>query len=156
MISVLFVCLGNICRSPALEETLRSFVEKKGLSDQIRVDSCGLNSYFLNSQADPKMIAAAKKRGIFIHTKAKFWINQFFEEFDYIFVVDNQILEMIKSSTNSKKFANKVYLATEFSTHFPQKEMPDPYMGGEKGFELIMEMAEDACVGIVNHLGKKL
>lgn len=149
---ILFVCLGNICRSPALEATLRKRVEEAGLEKEIEVDSCAMQSYFLNSKADPMMREVAKKRGIEIDTRAKLWDNLFFQKFDHIFVVDTRILEMLKSMAPSKKIAQKVALATTYSTAFRNQDIPDPYMGGYEGFEKVMEMILDACQGILKQL----
>lgn len=153
MISVLFVCMGNICRSPALQATLKKMIQERGLDEKIFVDSCGVDGWFLGSQADPKMVKAAKTREILIDTRAKLFETDYFDKFDYIFVVDKALLNRIKSFTFSDK--GKVKLATEFSHRFPNKEIPDPYGGGEAGFESAMEMIEDACKGIIQFLGEK-
>jgi len=152
MLSVLFVCSGNICRSPALEAIFKSLVKEKGLSDQIFVDSCGVHSLFLNSKADPMIVEAAAKRGIKIESRAKLMKEENFKNFDYIFVVDNFLLEMLKSLALTKKMAEKVHLATEFSKQFSNKEIPDPYQGPEEAFTKTLDMAEDACIGILKYL----
>ena len=155
-INVLFVCLGNICRSPALASTLRSIIEKKGLSDRIKVDSCGIYNYFLNSKADPSIREVANGRGIQIDTRAKMWDDKFFTQFDLIFVVDISLLEMLKSRATTKTLASKVHLATEYSEKYTNQEIPDPYMGGKLGFEHVMDIAEDACAGIAAELMRAL
>ena len=156
MIRVLFVCLGNICRSPALEATLRQYVDAKGLEDEIQVDSCGIGSWFLNSKADPHIIEAAQRRGIVIRSRAKLFSKDFFNQFNYIFAVDNRVVDMLKSMAPSKKMAAKVCLATKFAEKHAGGEMPDPYLGGERGFEMTMEIAEDACSGILEFLEGEL
>lgn len=154
--SILFVCLGNICRSPALGATLQKMVDAAGLSSHFFIDSCGIHSTFLNSKADPLMREAAQRRGIKIDSRSKVWDNGFFDTFDHIFVVDTRILEMLKSHAKSKKMAQKVTLATAFSPSYPNQPIPDPYMGGEEGFEKVMEMIVEACQGILNEMEKEL
>lgn len=146
---LLFVCMGNICRSPALEATMRHLLEKKGNADAVCVDSCGLKDFFVGSKYDPKLVEAAHHRGICIEGKARVFTSQDFEKFDYIFVVDKSILQMVKSLAKTQKFSSKVFLATAHSQLYPNEEMPDPFCGGEQGFELTLDMAEDACRGIM-------
>ena len=153
---ILFVCSGNICRSPALEASLQKLVEKEGLSEHIQVDSCGVYDYFLNSRADPLMVEAAKKRGVKIDTRAKQWENHFFNTFDGIFVVDTRLLEMLKSEAKSKKMASKMHLASEFSKKYSNQDIPDPYMGVAEGFDHVMDMVSDACVGILQWIKRGL
>jgi protein-tyrosine phosphatase len=155
MIRVLFVCLGNICRSPALEATLRKRVLENGLEEEIEVDSCAMGSWFLTSKADPSMVEAAKRRGVTIDSRAKLFSQDFFTTFDYIFAVDNRILDMLKSMETSKKRTEKIYLATAFAHRYTGREIPDPYLGDERGFERTMDIVEDACLGIVEFLVKQ-
>ncbi|NGX37945.1 MAG: Low molecular weight protein-tyrosine-phosphatase YfkJ [Chlamydiae bacterium] len=149
---ILFVCLGNICRSPALEATLRDLIEQKGLKDQIQVDSCALNPWFLTSKADLLMIKTAQKRGITITSRAKLFSNAYFDKFSYIFAVDKSLLEVLKSMAPSKKEAEKVHLATEFSDRFLNEDIPDPYRGEKDGFELTMDIVENVSFGIMRFL----
>ena len=151
-IKILFICLGNICRSPALEATLRSMIKEKGLQDKIQVDSCAYTSWFLDSKADPAMIEAALARGIHIDSRAKLFTKDYFAKFDYIFAVDKRLMLMLKSLAPTKKMAIKVHLATEFSQLYPNEDIQDPYGGTDEGFELTMDMAEDACRGILSFL----
>jgi len=149
---ILFVCMGNICRSPALEAVMKHLIHQKGLEEKIDVDSCALIPYFQGSNPDPQIIVAAEKRGIRIEGKATVFQPSFFDEYDYIFGVDNQLVEMLKSLADSKKKASKVHLVTQFSQQYPNQEIQDPYCGGEDGFERTMDVAMDACIGILKEL----
>ena len=96
MISILFVCLGNICRSPALEATLKKLVKEKNLTEKIFVDSCAVTPSFLGAPADPRMVAAANKRGVHIDHKAKLFEEAYFKAFNYIFAADHEVLKMLQ------------------------------------------------------------
>lgn len=152
VIRILFVCMGNICRSPALEATMKSLIQQKGLEKQITVDSCALKSFFEGSKPDPQIVSAADKRGIRVEGRATLFQPAFFDQYDWIFVVDNQLLNMLKSMANSKKNASKVLLVTKFAQRYPNQEMRDPYCGGEQGFEQTLDIAMDACEGILKEL----
>jgi len=153
MISVLFVCLGNICRSPALEETLRAKLIEKGLGDKVVVDSCGVEPYHPGGAANPKMIEAAKKWGISINTHSKRFKEEYFDTFTHLFAVDKKILERLNSLPKSNK---KVEFATKYSSRFRGLEIPDPFIGSDEDYPLVMEMIVDAAEGIALHLEKNL
>lgn len=146
---LLFVCLGNICRSPALEAVMRHLLEEKGVKDSIEVDSCALKDFFVGSRPDPQIVEAAAKRGISVEGRARVFKPDDIEYFDYIFVVDKHLLEVLKSFGKTQKTASKVLLATQFAERYPFLDMPDPYCGGEEGFQLTLDIAEDACRGII-------
>lgn len=156
MISLLFVCLGNICRSPALEAVMKKLVKEHHLEAQIYVDSCGINASFIGCNADFRMRQTAEKRGIIISTKAKLFEPHFFEIFDFIFVVDNSLLNRLQSSAFNQQNATKVHLATEYSKKYPSAEITDPYYGAEDAFDLTLTIAEDACLGILEMLKTKI
>lgn len=144
--------MGNICRSPALEGVMKHLIQQRGLEEKVTVDSCAFKSLFLGSKPDPQIIKAAAKRGISIDGRATLFQLTDFERYDFIFVVDNQLLEMLKSMVNSKKDASKVFLATKFAQKSPNVEMKDPYCGGEEGFEQTLDVAIDACEGILKEV----
>lgn len=154
MISILFVCLGNICRSPALEATLKKLAKEQHLEDQLFIDSCAVNTTFLGQPADTRMRAAAEKRGISIETTAKLFQRTYFKKFDYIFVIDNDLLKFLKLQAPDEESANKVHLATEFSSKYKNEPIADPYYYGKSSFDRTMDMAEDACKGIIQFLEK--
>lgn len=148
MISILFVCSGNICRSPALEATLKKLVQEKNLTEKILVDSCAVTPSFLGAPADPRMVAAANKRGVHIDHKAKLFEEEYFKAFDYIFASDHEVLKVLQQMApeNAK---GKLHLATEYSTAFKDKDLPDPYFDGESRFETIMDMSQEIAQAIL-------
>ena len=131
---------------------MKHLIEEQGLEEQICVESCGLKSFFQDSKPDPQIVKAGAKRGIHIEGRATVFQPTDFDQYDYIFVVDNQLLQMLKSMANSKKSASKVFLATKFSEKYPSQEMKDPYCGGESGFDQTIEVALDACEGILKEI----
>lgn len=152
MISILMVCSGNICRSPALAAVLQKLVHEKGLTDRIFIDSCAVTPSFLGAPADPRMVAAAHKRGVHIDHKAKIFEEAYFKIFDSIYAVDHEVLKTLLALARTDEERGKIHLATEFSAHYKDKEMPDPYFDGEAGFEQIMEMSEEIAQGIISKL----
>jgi protein-tyrosine phosphatase len=148
MISILFVCLGNICRSPALEATLKKLVQEKNLTEKILVDSCAVTPSFLGAPADPRMVAAAGKRGVHIDHKAKLFEEEYFKAFNYIFASDHEVLKILQQmAPESEK--GRLHLATEYSTAFKDKDLPDPYFDGESRFETIMDMSQEIAQSIL-------
>ncbi len=149
-VNILFVCMGNICRSPALAATLEKLVKKQKIADRVYIDSCALTSWYLGCSADPRMCLAASKRGIQIDLthRAKLFEEQFFQLFHYIFAVDKEVLALLHAFPLFEEEKKKIYLASAFSKKYRDQDIPDPYYGGEEGFELVMDQAEDCCRGI--------
>jgi protein-tyrosine phosphatase len=148
MISILFVCLGNICRSPALEATLKKLVQEKNLTEKILVDSCAVTPSFLGAPADPRMVAAANKRGVHIDHKAKLFEEEYFKAFNYIFAVDHEVLKVLQEMAPENE-KGRLHLATEYSTAYKDKDLSDPYFDGEPGFETIMDMSQEIAQSIL-------
>ena len=151
MISILFVCLGNICRSPALEATLRHLAVSKKRSDEFKIDSCGISWMHVGEHPDPRTFAAASKRGILIDHRAQQFSVRFFDEYQNILVVDRDIAEQVKYHARSDADKKKVLMATAFSRHFKDQDIPDPYYLSHSGFDQVMDMVIDCCEGILNH-----
>ncbi len=151
MISVLFVCLGNICRSPAMEATLKHMAAKKNM--QIHVDSCGMGWAHLGQHPDPRSFEAAKKKGILIDHRAQQFEDCFFDVYDLILVVEQDIVEQLKA--RSPQHQEKIKLATEFSRKFKGQPIPDPYYMSKSGFDDVMDIIIDACEGLLIYLNKK-
>lgn len=149
MISILFVCAGNICRSPALAAVLQKLVNEKGLTDRVFIDSCAVTPSFLGAPADPRMVAAAHKRGVHIDHKAKIFEEAYFKVFNHIFAVDHEVLKTLQSLAHTDEERAKIHLVNEFSTTYKDKEMADPYFDGEAGFEKIMDISEEIAQGIL-------
>lgn len=153
MPAVLFVCLGNICRSPAAEHMLRQMAEKNHRQDLV-VDSCGLGDWYLGATPDERMASAAQTRGMTITGRAKKFEPEYLDQFDYILAVDNEIVHHLYRYAKTPAQKAKIRLITEFSEFYKGEEIPDPYYSGEAGFELVLDMLEDSCKGLLEHLGK--
>lgn len=151
MKAILFVCMGNICRSPALQATLKHLAAKQKLD--IHVDSCGIGWVHLGERADPRSFEAAKKRGILIDHRTQQFQDSFFDEFDLILTVDGEIAEQLKA--RSPQHAAKVKLATEFSPKYKGQPIPDPYYLSLSGFDEVMDMIIDTCEGLIKHIFTK-
>lgn len=143
MTKVLMVCLGNICRSPMAEGILRHFAQEKGLS--IETDSCGTSSWHQGEKADQRAISSMEKHGIDISDlRSRPFSQNDFNEFDFIFVMDRQNLSDILAlaQTEEQRLKVKLYLAESEATHV--KEVPDPYYGGDQGFEDVYHLLTSA------------
>ncbi len=152
--SFCFICFGNICRSPALAAVFQSLAEKRGLSHQFYIDSMALTSYYIGKPVDVRMCKAGLKRQISMEHTAQLFKPGDFQRFDVIFAVTDEASDLLKDLASSEEDLKKIQLATAFSKEFKNKDIPDPYYDGERTFDLVMEMAIDACEGILNHFSK--
>ncbi len=153
---ILFVCMGNICRSPAAEGVLRQKLREAGLDQKVTVDSAGTIDFHIGKLPDSRMRQAAKKRGLILDHHARQVNAEDLERFDLILVMDRDNLKNVKSLDRNEKFATKIKLFCEFCTQHTETEVPDPYHGGPEGFELVLDLLEDGCAEIVrrNQNGK--
>jgi protein-tyrosine phosphatase len=148
---ILFVCMGNICRSPALEAALQKLLRDEGMRE-VEVASCGLRALFEGQQADERMRAAAKKWGIEISGRARLFKQEDFHTFDLILAVDRLVEAALQELAPDDVAKKKIVLATHFSARYLDEEMKDPYRTGASGFDKTIEMALDACTGLIKHL----
>ena len=152
---VLFICLGNICRSPTAEGVFRNLVEEAGLSDRIVIDSAGTGDYHIGSPPDERACEAAARRGYDLSALRARQVNRRdFAEFDYVLAMDEQNVRTLKSLAPAEH-AHKVKLFTEFNST-PTRAVPDPYAGGPDGFELVLDLVEDAARGLLRDVRKRL
>lgn len=151
---LLFVCLGNICRSPSAENIMRHLIEEAGLSDSIICDSAGTSSYHIGSPPDPRMTIAARNRGIKLEGQARQFQKSDFEEFDLILAMDRENYRDILSLDRTGKYQDKVRLMCDFCTRHSIKEVPDPYYGGPEGFDRVIDLLLDACEGLLQSIKK--
>lgn len=152
-VRILFVCLGNICRSPAAEAIMKKLAEKNNLQDSIEIDSAGIAGHHAGEESDPRTIQHAKMRGYTVTSISRpFQTAMDFERFDYILVMDNANYNDLSRFDKDKKFSHKIYKITQFCTAQTLKEVPDPYYGGPEGFELVMDILEDACQGLLEKI----
>lgn len=155
MKSILFVCIANICRSPALHATLKHLATKRGMADQLHIDSCGIGWVHLGERPDQRTFEAAKKRGILIDHRTQQFQDHFFDIFDSIVVeaVDEEIAEQLKAKSPQHK--DKIKMATDFSKKYKGQPIPDPYYMSPSGFDEVMDMIVDCCEGLLDSLNPK-
>ena len=155
MEKVLFVCLGNICRSPAGEGILKKVLSDRGLSDNFYVDSAGIGDWHVGDLPDIRMRRHGNAHGYNFDSRARQFVKSDFDEFDYIFVMDDANYKALKSKARSASDMEKVYMTGDFLKHHPHNNyVPDPYYGDDKDFELAIELLEDACVSIADYIVK--
>jgi len=150
---VLFVCLGNICRSPGAEAVFTGIVKREGLIKEYEIDSAGTSGWHVGEPADERMQSHASKRGYNL-TSISRRFNPFadFDHFDFIVGMDDDNVHDLKSMARSKDDLGKIYKMTEFSRKFSVHEIPDPFYGGAEKFELVLDLLEDACEGLLNSI----
>jgi protein-tyrosine phosphatase len=153
---LLFVCLGNICRSPAAENIMNYLLEKEGLNDKICCDSAGTAGYHIGSPPDSRMNAATTKRGIPLQGEARQFTRDDFENFDLILAMDKSNYRDILSLDPTKKHREKVKLICDYARHHQEKEVPDPYYGGREGFERVIDLLLDSCGGLLEEVKSKI
>ncbi len=152
MTSILFVCLGNICRSCAAEEIMRKLVTEAGMTDEIQLDSAGLINYHEGELADVRMRAHAERRGYHItHLSRPVRYNDFFD-FDWIVGMDDSNICKLKAMAPGLSEEKKVVRMTDFCRMKVVDHVPDPYYGGDSGFENVLDILEDACTGLLEQL----
>ena len=154
-ISILFVCMGNICRSPTAEGVFRHHVSAAGLDARIEVDSAGTHAYHVGEPPDRRARAAAERRSISLaDIRARRVHPDDFERFSYIIAMDQDNLAMLKEQSELAH-REKLRLFLEFSSG-PETEVPDPYYGGATGFERVLDLVEDASRGLLNELRSEM
>ena len=151
-VKVLFVCMGNICRSPTAHGVFQSLVEEQGLGGSIQVDSAGTHSYHTGSPPDLRSQAMAQSRGIDLAgLRARRFVTTDFNEFDYLLGMDHANLANMLAIKPDDETRARVKLILEFSDKFEQPEVPDPYFGND-GFDLVFDMIEDAAHGLLKEI----
>lgn len=147
MVKVLFVCLGNICRSPTAEGVFRKILEESALAEAIMIDSAGTHAYHIDQPPDHRAQQAAARRGIDMSAlRGRQAMARDIEEFDYVLAMDR---ENYHNLTRLKGERENIRLFLDYSENFADDEVPDPYYGGLNGFERVLDMIEDACRGLL-------
>ncbi|MEM1172520.1 MAG: low molecular weight protein-tyrosine-phosphatase [Cyanobacteria bacterium P01_H01_bin.35] len=149
---LLFVCLGNICRSPSAENIMNHLIEKSNLKDCLVCDSAGTGGYHIGSPPDSRMTYAAKMRGINLKGSARKFQVEDFNNFDLILTMDKENYRDVLRLDSAGKYGDKVKLMCDFCRHFDVEEVPDPYYGGSDGFDYVIEILLDACEGLLDYL----
>ena len=150
---ILFVCMGNICRSPTAEGVMRHLLVVEGLQDEIELDSAGTGGWHVGDPPDRRATAAARARGIALEGAARKVRPSDFEDFDLIVAADRENLADLRAIAPPGT-AQKVRLLREFdpaSEGAPDLDVPDPYYGGADGFERVLDLVEAACRGLLEH-----
>ena len=153
-ISVLFVCFGNICRSPAAEAIFISLLERKGLTHGFIVDSAGTGSWHIGKKADSRMRIAAERRDINILSRARQITCEDLEKFDYILAMDDsnfRNIQDLKNRSSSTEFSS-IKKIQNFRSVFNEQEVPDPYFGGDEGFDNVLDILEDSVNGFLKSI----
>jgi protein-tyrosine phosphatase len=148
---ILFVCMGNICRSPAAEGIAKKLIKEKGLNEKIEVDSAGTLDYHTGELPDQRMIKHASKRGYVLDSSARqFYPKNDFEYFDYIVTMDDNNYSEITSLDRKNRYKDKVMKMVSFGNRIKVDEVPDPYYNGTQGFENVLDILEDSVEGLIN------
>ena len=151
-VSVLFVCMGNICRSPTAEGVFRHLLEQQGMTGQVMTDSAGTHDYHIGAPPDLRAQAAAARRGYDLSAlRARQVTAADFERFDYVLAMDEaNRLELL--ALCPEVLHSRLRLFLEFAVDAERPDVPDPYYGGEQGFEYVLDLAENAARGLLAHI----
>lgn len=154
-LKILFVCLGNICRSPTAKGVFLKHAHEAGLADRIVVESAGTGDYQIGAPADPRACSAATQRGYDLSGHcARQVTREDFADFDYLLAMDEENLRALRRVCPAA-YVHKVRLLTEFSSD-GARSVPDPYVGGPEGFELVLDLIEDSARGLLLHVKRQL
>lgn len=152
MTSILLVCMGNICRSPTAEGVLLDKIQSAGLAQRIRTDSAGTHDYHIGKAPDRRAQEAARKRGYDLSSlRARQVSLQDFETFDLVLAMDRDNYQNLVRIC-PEHLRHKLRMFLSFSPRFTDQEVPDPYYGGSQGFDLVLDMVEDAAAGLLVEL----
>ena len=151
---ILFVCLGNICRSPAAEGVFLHLLSERGLSEHFVVDSAGTGGWHVGNPADRRMQAAANRRGIQLPSRARQISLDDLSDFDLVLTMDDANLSAVTSlaSEAGGRATARIRPMLSFARQFSETEVPDPYYGGDAGFEHVLDLLEDACSQLLDEL----
>lgn len=152
MLRVLFVCMGNICRSPSAEGVFNKIITDQQLQDKFSIDSAGTHAYHIGEAPDLRSQKAAKEREVDLSKiRARKVIMGDFEDFDYLLAMDEDN-HSIMLQTCPEEYQHKIKLFLEYAPHLKTREVPDPYYGGAYGFEKVLDLIEEASTGFIEEL----
>lgn len=151
---ILFVCLGNICRSPAAEGVFLHLLNERGFNDRFVVDSAGTGSWHVGNPADRRMQAAAKRRGIHLPSRARQIELHDLEEFDLVLTMDNDNFGAVSGLAREAGASATAQIRPmlSYGERYSESEVPDPYYGGDAGFDHVLDLLEDACAAMLDEL----
>lgn len=155
MVKVLFVCMGNICRSPTAHGVFLKLIADQSISDLIEVDSAGTHAYHIGKAPDTRSQRAALRRGVDLSPlRARQVEISDFDYYDYILAMDNDNLDILVTLCPPQQ-RHKLQLFLEYAPHLPEREVPDPYYGGERGFDQVLDLVEAAAQGLLQEIRTK-
>ena len=149
---ILFVCLGNICRSPAAEIIFRHFARDQGLADALHIDSAGTIGHHEGEPPDPRMAEALRRHGFEVTGRARRIRKSDLDDFDHIITMDESNLADVRSLDPTGRHHHKIRPLVEFCTANEAPRVPDPYYGGQRGFDHVIALLKDGCQGILDDL----
>jgi protein-tyrosine phosphatase len=150
---LLFICLGNICRSPAAEGVMKAFVHHACRDDEFDIDSAGIGNWHVGQLPDPRMCKCGAARGYKFDSRCRQFTRIDFSRFDYIIVMDNENYRAITSMARTAEEREKVVMLTTYLQKYKGAEtVPDPYYGDDKDFDKALDLIEDACMGLMEEL----
>lgn len=151
--SVLFVCLGNICRSPAAQAVMQAMVDERGLTDRFFIDSAGIGGWHIGDLPDKRMRVHARPRGYELTHRARKVNSADFEDFDLIVGMDATNVDDLRQMAATIEQQDKVVMMGDYIRQYPNYDyVPDPYYEGSEGFELVLDLLEDACDNLLNRI----
>ena len=155
MVKVLFVCMGNICRSPTAHGVFRYLVEREGLGHLISIDSAGTHAYHVGSQPDRRAQETARRRGVDLSDLVARRVSaEDLEVFDYVLAMDQENFIALSELTSGPQ-AEKIQMFMDFAPAMRTREVPDPYYGGPSGFERVFDMVEAAAQGLLDDIRRR-
>ena len=156
-VEVCFVCLGNICRSPLAQGVFEALVKQEGLQDRIIIGSAGTSHWHVGGPPDPRMQQTARQHGIHLNSRARQFQAADFKRMDLVLAMDQSNLSVLQQMRHEAELHDKLFLFRSFDPgNNGDLEVPDPYYGGDKGFETVFQMIERTCPKVLQHLQTKL
>jgi protein-tyrosine phosphatase len=154
-VKVVFVCMGNICRSPTAHGVFEQLLKQAGLEDWVEVDSAGTHAYHVGEAPDRRSRQAARGRGYELdHLRARQVDGSDFELFDYVLAMDHDNYRILDSICPDSQ-RDKLQMFLDYARNFGEREVPDPYYGGARGFEHVLDLVEDAAAGLIEDIRRR-
>ena len=151
-VKILFICMGNICRSPTAHGVFQKLVDDHGLAEKVEVDSAGTHAYHVGQPPDTRSQAAAWRRGVDLSAlRARQIVRRDIEYFDYVLAMDRANMAALKDLSDPAH-VHKVTMLLDYASHMGEREVPDPYYGGHNGFERVLDLIEAAAEGLLEEI----
>jgi protein-tyrosine phosphatase len=149
---VLFVCMGNICRSPLAEAVFRHLVRERGVEERFEIDSAGTSGYHVGDPPDPRSVATARARGVSVAGASRPLTERDLHDFDFVIVMDAENRSDVDRLRAAAGGAARVHRLREWDPERGGLDVPDPYYGGVRGFEEVHDIVERSCMALLDHL----